>query len=364
MKITAVKTRHLTHTLAESLRFSMFSFAQRSIVIVEIETDSGVVGLGDVDSFPTGYRIVQTLIEEVYKPLLIGEDPLMTEQLLAGLFRRSAVMGRNGFEIYAISGIDMALLDIKAKVAGQPLYRLLGGSRREIKAYASLSYFDPDLLEMPLRRLAQEGFTAFKLRIGVEPEKDEEIVRISRKILGETAEIMVDVNCGWTRLESFRKARALEAYRLKWIEEPLIPRDLEGARALAAELDTPIALGEHHFLRYDFRRILEMGAADIVQPDLRSGGVSEVKKIADLASSWEVPIVPHVFGSGIRLAATLQVLCSCANSLYLEYDVSENPLRTEILRQPIKPVRGVFTVPEVPGIGVELNEEVVGRLED
>ena len=342
----------------------MFSFARRSIVIIEIETDTGIVGLGDVDSFPTGYRMVQTLIEEIYRPILIGADPLMTEQLLANLFRSSAVMGRNGLEIYAISGIDMALLDIKARAAGQPLYRLLGGSKREIRAYASLSYFDPDTLEVPLRRLVEQGFTAFKLRIGVEPHKDEKIVKNSRRVLGEGAQIMVDVNSGWTRVESLRRARRLEPYGLTWIEEPLIPRDLEGSRALAAELDTPIALGEHHFLRYEFRRILEMGAADIIQPDLRAGGVSEVKKIADLASSWEVPIVPHVFGSGIRLAATLQVLCACSNTLYLEYDISENPLRTDILKEPIKPIQGLITVPDAPGLGVELDEEIVRRLED
>lgn len=364
MKIADVRARLLRCESSQPIKFAHMEIPSRSMILVEVETESGIVGLGEVDAWPTGDQAVISMINGKFRSLLLGEEALDVHRLWDKMYKLFiSPMGRTrGLEIYAIGAIDMALWDILGKHLGQPVYRLLGAARDRIQAYASLGYVPLDEIDATVTSVLEKGFRAFKVRIGVDPSLDEEIVKLARQVAGPDVKIMVDVNSGWSARESWLRAKKLEKYDIAWIEEPLPSHDIVGTVELAARTDTPIALGEHQvFNRYDARDILLSKAASVIQPDMRVGGISECRRIADVAAAWDVPCVPHFFGNCLRLAAMAHLLGSISNAWVLEYDVSINPLRTQLPIDPIEPVDGYVSMPQKPGLGVELDEELVER---
>ena len=365
MKITDIQTTILTYQFPQPMRFALMTMPKRSVILVRILTDEGIVGIGEAEGAVTGDPLVAKIIETRFKPMLVGQDPLFIAKHWRDMFDFiGAKMGRKGLEVYAISGLDIALWDILGKVAGQPIYKLLGAYRDAVPAYGSLSYHEPAQLPRVLPPLLAKGFRAFKLRIGVDLAQDEDVLRVARETVGPDVDLMVDVNSGWPKHDATKRARKLEKYVPYWYEEPLQVYDLDGYADIAAAIDTPIALGEHHHTRYDFKDILLRKAGDIVQPDIRTGGISEAKKIADLASAFDVPCIPHVYGSAIKYAASMHVICSSHNSLFLELDVNDNPLRTELASWKPEMVGGKVRAPDGPGLGIELDEKVVAKLSE
>lgn len=364
MKITDVTATVLASRYDRPIRFAHMELTERRIILVRVWTDEGVVGLGDIDGPPAGDMACVQLVRDTFRPLLLGKDPCEIGKRAKEMFYLLDKLGRyRSLESYVLGAIDTALWDILGKVAGQPVHRLLGTRRSTIDLYASLGQIDARAVAAEVGKRAAEGFKGVKIRIGFQQDQDEAIVAEARSALqpNDRTRLMADVNSGWNRAHALQNARRLEPYELYWLEEPLPPYDLTGYAQLAQALTTPVALGEHEvFNRYDARDILLAGAADILQPDLRQG-ISEVVRIAHLASAWDIPCIPHFFGPAIRFAAMIQVLAAIDNYALCEYPVAFDPIRFELTDPPLAAENGTIAVPCGPGLGVTLNEATVRR---
>lgn len=364
MKIVDLRTTVLESRYDRAIAFAHMDLSRRQIVLLEILTDEGLVGLGDIDGPPAGDMAALTIVESTFKPLLVGENPLRIGALHDRMFEVLHRLGRyQSLESYVLGAVDVALWDILGKATGRPIADLLGRRRSEVGAYASLGRLPEDEVRDEVARYSDAGFAGVKIRIGFPGESGEGLVARARSELGEgsACRLMADVNSGWSRAEAFRNARALECYNLTWIEEPLMPWDLAGSAELANALDTPVALGEHEiFNRFDAERILQIRAADIVQPDLRQG-LSECHRIAVLAGARNIPCVPHFFGPAIRFSAMLQLLGSIENYMLCEYPVAFDPIRFELTDPPMLAENGKVSIPEGPGLGITLVPATIAR---
>ena len=338
-------------------------------LIVRVFTDAGVTGLGEVDSSPIA---VKGAIEGPYshtitsglRELLIGEDPLETEYLWHKMYRQNIYSGRRGIAIHAMSGIDIALWDIKGKVLGLPVWKLLGGGfhRKGIRAYASTLFGDtPDRTRERALRLRDQGFTAAKFGwapMGQDEKTDIALVRQARAGLGEDADLMIDAGLVWDAKTALQRARAFSDYHIFWLEEPLQPDDYEGYRKLTAATEVRIAAGEHESERRSFLELMDRGQIDIVQVDLtRCGGFTEAMKIASLAVDRGLPVVNHGFTTYINVAAALHFLNAIPNSFIMEFVAEEETtLRDSLTREKIIARDGIVAVPDSPGLGIELDE--------
>jgi L-alanine-DL-glutamate epimerase-like enolase superfamily enzyme len=340
-------------------------------LIVRVTTDAGVTGIGEVDSAPLA---VKGAIEGPFshttacglRELLIGEDPFATEYLWYKMYRGNIYGGRRGVGLHAMSGIDMALWDIKGKALGLPIWRLLGGGfHRRILVYASALFgATPKETGERARRFRDCGFSAVKFGwdpMGQDEETDIALVREARKGLGERADLMIDAGLVWDAKTAIQRAHAFSEYRIFWLEEPLSPDNYEGYRRLSESTDVRIAAGEEESERHSFIQLMDQGKIDIVQVDLtRCGGFTEAMKIASLAHDRGLPIVNHGFTTYINVAAALHFLNSIPNSFIAEFVVEEGTtLREQITRQKISAVNGYVEPPSRPGLGIDLNDEAL-----
>ena len=373
MMITAVRTHVLKAALSQPFAYSRAWYDTRTAMVVEIETDEGLIGWGECYG-PA--RITAAVVQSV-APWLIGHDPLRTEFLWQMIYARLRDHGQKGAVIQGLSGIDIALWDIKGKHFGVPVHRLLGGPlRSEVQAYATGLYRRKS--GDPLRYLAEEvagyvadGFKAVKLKVGFGVEEDVAVTRAVREAIGPDIALMVDANHAYDAVAAIRLGRMIEADNIGWFEEPVPPEDVAGYRAVKAAISIPIAGGECEFTRFGFRDILALRAIDIIQPDTcAAGGLSECKKIADMAEAFGVRYNPHVWGTGIAIAASLQLLAVLPSHTppslapvapMLEFDRTEHPIRQSLLVQPIEHTKGVVRVPDAPGLGIEVDRETLAR---
>jgi D-galactarolactone cycloisomerase len=373
MKITAVRTHVLEARLSEPFAYSRAWYDTRTAMVVEIETDAGLTGWGE----SYGPAAMTAAVVKSMAPWLIGADPLRTELLWREIYARLRDHGQKGVVIQGLSGIDIALWDIKGKHFGVPVHRLLGGPLRvQVQAYATGLYRRRS--GAPIRYLADEaagyvadGFKAVKLKVGFGVEEDAAVTRAVRAAIGPGAALMVDANHAYDATAAIRLGRMIEQHDIGWFEEPVPPEDIAGYRAVKAALSIPIAGGECEFTRFGFRDLLVSRAVDVVQPDTcAAGGLSECKKIADMAEAFGVRYNPHVWGTGIAIAASLQLLAvlpphtppSLAPSEpMLEFDRTEHPIRQALLTQPIEHAGGVVRVPDGPGLGIEIDRAALTR---
>jgi D-arabinonate dehydratase/D-galactarolactone cycloisomerase len=345
--------------------------------IVQVWTDDGLVGIGECMT-RLAPKALQAIIEDL-APIIRGRDPQDTEVVWELLYGTMMNRGHSrGFFIEALSGIDVALWDLKGKIQGKPVYSLLGGKQRDrLHAYASSLRFRG--LETTLdtaRQYLERGFRAMKIKIGQnphDPSEDLKLVQAIRHEVGDDITLMVDVNCGYHAdvKTALRVGRRLEEMNIAWYEEPLSPENVEGYHLLATTLDVPIAAGEAAFTRYDFKELFTRQAVDIIQPNAcRTGGLSEVQKIAALSSAFHIPYAPHTGScSAVALAVGLHIATALPHFLTYEYMQSDwstaqpNPLRHQLVQEPIE----VFTdgylapPPEKPGLGIELNDDILQR---
>ena len=346
-------------------------------IIVKVHTNEGIVGYGEVDSSPL---VIKAIIDAPVShnlcqglgQAILGDDPFDIEQIWEKMYFVSTFFGRRGAAVQAMSGIDIALWDIMGKALGKPVYQLLGGSfRPRIRVYASVLM--PDTTEECaelVTRLRGEKYTAIKLGwggFGKSLKHDIALVEAARIAAGNDVDLMFDVGFipSWdypidaaTRIQL---AKEIERFNPFWIEEPLSPDDLEGYRKLAESTPTRIACGENESTRYGFKELMETAKIDIVQPDVtRCGGLSEAKKIAELAQVHHVPCVPHCWSSGIVEAASVHLITSIPNGFILEYCVADTPIRKEIAEE-IRIVDGYAEVPRKPGLGIEIDEKAIKK---
>jgi L-alanine-DL-glutamate epimerase-like enolase superfamily enzyme len=346
---------------------SMAGFRFYSWLIVEVFTDTGLVGIGNAALSP---RVTKQVVDLYLKPLLTGKDPFDTEFLWQSMYRQTMAFGRKGIAMVAISAVDIAIWDILGKATNQPVFRLLGGrTKPKIPVYASRLYSQPlNELAAEAQRYKDDGYTAMKLRFGWGPvdgaagmQRNVELVKTVREVIGYEIDLMVEAYMGWTLDYARRMIPLLEPFQLRWLEEPVIPDDIGGYAALKALGRIPIAGGEHEFTIYGFRQLLEANAVDCIQFDTnRVGGITQARKVAALAESFSVPVIPHA-----GQMHNFQIVMASYNSPIAEYfplvDVEiGNELFWYIFDGEPKPERGYINLSDTsPGLGVTIKEDAL-----
>lgn len=368
MKITEVRCLHLRLPTVNGR-----ADGSQDALVVKVATDAGIVGIGQVDASPVAamgsidaprsHQIAQGLRECV-----LGEDPLERERLWHRMYEASIYFGRRGAAITAMSGIDIALWDIAGKAFSQPVFKLAGGGfHRKFRAYSSYLWGDtPEQTAETARALVERGFTACKFgwnHWGEDPVRDLEQVAAVRDAVGQRTDVLVDAGFGYRDAKSaIQVARRLEDYRIYWLEEPLRPDDYQGYAKLASATSIRIAAGEEETSRLSYLDLMDRGQVDVVQVDVcRAGGLTEALKIGWLAYDRGRQVVNHSYSTDINVAASLHFLACMPDADLFEFCVESGDLRQRLVRNPIAMVDGYVVVPEDPGLGIELNEEIVER---
>ena len=363
MKIAGIRAYPSSFPIPERNRVALGigTAVKRDAVVVKVTTDDGLVGWGEAHH-GRAHTAVAKLIETTLRQLILGMDAHDVNGVWDKMYRfQLASHGMGAGACLAISGIDMALWDIRGKALGLPLYKLLGGSRKGIPAYAggvSLGYQPPSQLVDEARKSVDAGYRAIKLRVGDTPRADIERMRAVRKAFPDMT-ILTDANIGY-ELEDVRQVMpAMDEIGIGWLEEPFPAHDYRSYREARTLGRTPLAAGENHYTRFEFDRVIEDGAISILQPDLsKTGGITEALRIAALASAWKLPIHPHSSMTGLNHAATIHFLAAIDNGGYFEGDVSRaNKFRDELVSNPGEIDREGKVWPlEAPGLGLEVDE--------
>jgi D-galactarolactone cycloisomerase len=372
MKIVAVRTHLLEHRLSVPFESASMRFDRRAHVLVEVICDDGTIGWGEC----LGPARPNAAVVAAYTPWLIGENPLENEKLWARLYNALRDQGQRGLAVTALSGIDIALWDIKGKHFGVPVSTLLGGRFREsVRAYATGSFKRDgvDRIEDNASEVARhraDGFHATKIKIGFGVAEDLAVIRAVRDAAGPDMRLMIDANHGYDVIEAVRLGRAAAQYDIDWFEEPVVPEQLGAYREVRAAQPIPVAGGETWHSRWGMREPVETRAVDILQPDLAGvGGFTEAKRVADMAALHGIRVVPHVWGTAVHIAAALQFMAAMIPSPVrvnpiepiLEFDRTDNPFRQAVIRTPIEHVNGVVNIPDGPGLGIEINRDALAQ---
>jgi D-galactarolactone cycloisomerase len=343
----------------------------RQCTLVRLKLVDGTEGYGEAWGIPQANLAYLPMLQDY----IVGGNVLDVEHIYSLILARHYHFGMQGPLMACISGIDMAAKDAAGKALGVPVCRLVGGKRADrVHVYASGGYLtennDRDF-EPQIEAMANAGHRAVKIKIGLSPPSDEARVARARRILGEDVDLMVDINTNYT-LDLARESIArIAPYRIGWVEEPLAPQDYIGYEILHRSSSIPIATGEALYTAFDFKRLVDRRAADILQPDLSlCGGFWQGRAIAQLAMLEHIRLSPHVWGSGVGLAAAVHFVAALPSYPHadnvpkpplVEYDVGANPLRDTILRTPLRPEAGTIAVPDGPGLGVEIDWDAVKR---
>jgi L-alanine-DL-glutamate epimerase-like enolase superfamily enzyme len=349
MRIKRVSAEIYKVPVHREMRDAIRHFSTLDLVFAHIETEEGVVGSGFTYSvIPFGAREVRSLIEHGLGPLIQEMDARDHELLWNRMWRRVDWVGRGGIAVLAIAAIDIGIWDLKSKIADMPLYRLLGGARRQIPVYNTdggwLNHSIEQLVE-ETERIVAAGFRGTKIKVGKEdPAEDAERIAAVRQILGPHGTLMVDANERFTSAEAIRRARMWEKCDLFWFEEPLPAEDILGHAILKAHTAIPIAVGESLFSRFQFRDYIATGGVSIVQPDAcRCAGITEWLKIAHMADCHNMQVSPHFV-----MELHLPLVAAIPNSLFVEYI----PSLDAVLTEPLKLNNGCFEPSETPGLGI------------
>ncbi|MDL5363472.1 mandelate racemase/muconate lactonizing enzyme family protein [Halalkalicoccus sp. NIPERK01] len=374
MQIRDVEAVALYRDLDERFANAQKWIDSREYCLVRIETDDGTVGWGECWGPVAGNREV---VEEYVTPWLIGKDPRDVERIHDELTFKLRSSYHSYVPASVVSGVDMALWDCYGKIAGESVSRLLGGRRREaVQAYATGHFFpDVDGTDAFKRAVVEEaegnvdaGFDALKVKIGVgrhfpwSIDTDVEILRAIRDAVGDDIRLMADANHGYDTADARRVGRRLNDLDIYFFEEPIGPQHVEEYARLNRELDVPIAGGECWAFVEEFDRVFDRQAVSYAQPDVTSaGGITSMRRIASLADARNVQCLPHVFGSVVALAASLQVLATIPGNPMLEFDRTPNPIRDELAVDPIVNEGASVAVPGGPGLGIEIDHGVLER---
>lgn len=352
---------------AVALNFGVGRNVKRDMVLVKVFADNGSVGYGEAH-----HALAPTAIAEIINyslaPLIVGMDCLDREGAFDRVYRSQVqTHGTRTAAVIAASGIDMAMFDLAGKLLDQPVYALLGGTRRTIPVYAgglSLGFQSLESLEREVQSILDRGYRSIKLRVGQDPRIDAERVGHVRRTFGDDLKIAVDAATRYSILDIEAVARYCERYQVWWLEEPFTPDNLDGFKALKRRTATPLAAGENHFTKQEFRELLRSGVVDIIQADCtKAGGITEVKKIADMAASYHVLVAPHTSQSVLSAAANLHLLSAIPNGLVHEADLAPfNPFRDDLASNPPMFADGAMLPPDGAGLGLMINEEILQRL--
>jgi L-alanine-DL-glutamate epimerase-like enolase superfamily enzyme len=386
-RIASITTYSVNYPLDAPMADAVHYIPGRAALLVEVACDDGRVGTGESAIYGGSASATEALVHDVLAPRVLGADPTRPELLWQRMLWPSHQLGTGGALPMAISGIDIAVWDLVGQVAGLPLSRLLGGHQDRVRAYASAGFYlagkDAPAVAEEFKACAARGYGHGKMKVGrtpetpmnplahmVEPEfatvsleEDLARVRAVRAAVGDDFRLMVDANNAWGVATALAAGREYERLGVHWFEEPVATDDRAGSARLAAALDVPVAGYETESQLSGFRDLVNVGAVDIVQPDvIWAGGITACRRIAALAYAAGLPCVPHVYSTAVSIAANLHFMASLPNCYLLEYDQNPNALRAELLTEPIEPdADAVVTVPERPGLGVRLDHTTLGR---
>ena len=346
--------------------------------LVRVSTDAGITGYSDME---TSAPVAKAAVEapswsepgnecfEGLASLIVGENPLEPERLWYKMYRGSIYYGRRGLAIQAISAIDIALWDIMGKFYGQPVCVLLGAKWRDrVRAYASTLFRPtPEAMREAARRYLDQGFTAIKFGWGIfgeDASQDVRLVEAARTEIGDKIDLLIDT--GWfverTPKQAIQVTRSLEPYRPFFIEELLHPEDYDGYRRVAEAVETPIACGEQEATEWGFQELITRAKVDILQPDLtRCGGFTVARKIVHMAERANVLVIPHSWSSDLLTAASLHLNAFQRRAVFIEFNTSQGPLSRELVKSPLRLQDGFLEVPSAPGLGVEVNHDVIEK---
>ena len=385
MRIVDVSTIKLRYTVPVPMADAIHYMPQRTVLLVRITTDTGLVGTGESAAYGGSLESMERVILDDLRPSLLGEDPFAVSRLWQRMAYRSQQRGPAGMLMQAMSGVDIALWDLIGQATRTPLYQLFGAYRDRLDAYASAGFYagnksSHDLAE-EVGGYAARGFRGVKIKVGRNPdvllnplpdtwspeyateslEDDIERVRAARAALGPGVRLAIDANNAWTPATAIGFMHALADQRIAWLEEPVWTEDLAGSAHVAQVLDVPIAGYETVTGLAGFRDLIAGRAIDIVQPDvIWTGGFTVCRKVAALAEAYRLPVIPHVFSSAVALAANMHLIASLPNASWLEFDQNANPLRSELLETPIAlEPDGFVRLPDGPGLGIALNPAVI-----
>ena len=369
MKITNITAYPLSFEIPQKFRVTLGigSAIKRDCVLVKVETSDGLIGWGESHAGRAPGAVAQ-LTNTTLKSLTLGMDAFDVVGVWHKIYTMQlASHGMGAACAIAMSGLDMALWDIRGKAVDWSVTKLLGGSLKPINAYAggiALGYQPPNELVLEAGNVIEGGYKALKLRLGDSPRNDIARVEAVRDALGDEIDILTDANTAYSLSDARRVMPALDAANVGWLEEPFPAHDHARYREARSYGRTPLAAGENHYTRFELQRVIEDGYITILQPDLsKTGGITEGMRIAAMASGWKHSFNPHTSLTGLNVAASLHVLASVDNAGYFEADLSRyNPLRDELCSWNASITSdGTVLPPEGPGLGVEIDEALLSK---
>lgn len=358
MRITDVKAHAYCTAFDKPISNGKYTYGTTEIIICEVNTDDGIVGFGWCRGTCGTTNIVVNTLHSL-RERVIGEDPFNVERIWEKMYLPK-VYGRKGIEMRAISALDIALWDIMAKSASRPLRQMLGGYRDNIPAYIAGGYYEPgkglDQLCAEMLENVRKGAKAIKMKIGgASIAEDIERIDAVKDAVGSNIRILVDANNAYNRMDALKMGRELDKRDIFWFEEPVNPEDYEGCAELCRKLDTPIAVGENEYTRWGFKQIIDMHAAQVLNADAQIlGGITEWKKVADMAMAANIMVAPH----GDQ-EIHVPLVCAVPNGLIAEfYDNNTNGLLADMFYE-LAAIdhEGNVSLPDKPGIGIEINFE-------
>lgn len=346
-----------------SVRLGVGQAVKRDAVVVKVTTEDGICGYGEAHHC-RAHSTIAHFVNTALADLVRGLDAGCTTGIWQRIYERQLVgMGLGTGCVVAMSGLDMALWDIRAKAAGIPLYRLLGSKGRAVPAYAggvALGWQDPAALAQEAQRHVETGYRAVKLRLGDTPGNDIARVKAVRAALDDDIVILTDANGNYSLEEARAVMPVLDALGVGWLEEPFAAHDYRMYSRARSFGTVPFAAGENHYASHEFVRLIEEKSVDILQPDLsKSGGITECLRIAAMGSAWRLPVHLHTSMTGINMAASVHFMSALCNGGYFEADVSQNNrFRDELVSTPFRvDAEGLVSPLEAPGIGVDVDED-------
>lgn len=332
-------------------------------MVVRITTSDGSVGYGEGQS-PVSPRTSKTIVEDLCRPILMEQDPFDVEYLWQRMFTAMRERGHyTGFFIDALAGCDIALWDIIGQATGKPVHKVLGGRYRDrIPLYAGVSG-TPESAAAKADEYVSQGYSGLKIHATQDRAEILEIVAAVRERVGTKVKLMVDVHTQYSIPDAILLGRGLEKLDVMWLESPTAPEDIPGQAALAQALDMSVAIGEWTRTRFELREVFERRACDITMPDIARTGLTEGKRIASLADTYNIPVTPHIGGGGIlSIAATIQFSATIPNFLIMEHSPGAYEMKGQITTRKPTVQDGAFILDDTPGIGVTIDTDALEAL--
>ena len=327
--------------------------------LVTVSLSNGLVGVGSAYSHPDLMRVI---VEQHLGPLLLGEDPNDVERLWSFMYTLTRWYGRKGAAMSALGAVDIALWDLRGKLADRPVFELLGGRRRKVDTYASALLWRDDVIQVAAeaKQHLADGFTNMKMRAGRDAAYDDSAVVAVFDAIEPGGRLAVDGTHNYSAQRAETFGSLLAKHNALWFEEPFPPEDIDAYVALRKRTDVPLAAGENEFGVQGFRELFRAGAIDIAQPDAsRAGGITECRRIAQLAEASGIPIATHTWNDAIAVLANAHLVAASPNGLMVEIDRTGNPFLDKLPRPPLAIAGGQIALPDAPGLGVDLDQDFV-----